>query len=208
MKKILFILATTFSVFASSQIKDTVSDKKLYLKANAVFLPVGILNAGLEYQLNRKWTLQGDVFISPWKSFAGRYAQIYMGGVEGRYYFDEAFKHFYVGANLNFAVFKLQKWNYWGGTFQYTPTSPIYDSADLYQQGFAILAGATIGYQWQINEKWNLDLFAGGGHSEGFYKGYHKTLGVRYDTDPTREYNRSGEFLPFKGGLMVSYRLK
>lgn len=201
-------MALSFVTFASAQTSDSASGKKTYLKANALFLPIGMLNLGLEHQLGKKWTLQGEVFVSPWKSFMGKYAQIYMGGVEGRYYFNEAFKHWYVGANLNLMAFKIQKWNYWGGPFQWEPGYPVYDSADLYQKGFALLIGATVGYQWQINERWNLDAFIGGGHSEGFYKGYHKYLGVRYDVDPTREYNRSGEWLPYKGGLMISYRLK
>lgn len=201
-------MVVSLATFANAQIQDSLTQKKLYVKANAVFLPVGVLNAALEKEISNKWTIQAETFISPWKSFGGKYAQIYMGGIEGRYYFKEAFKHWYVGANLNLVLFKIQKWNYWGGPFQYEPGAPIYDSADLYQKGFAVMLGATVGYQWQINDRWNLDAFVGGGHSEGFYKGYHKYLGVRYDEDPTREYNRSGEFLPYKGGLMISYRLK
>ena len=86
------IFALSFFSQGDAQQKDTLQ-KKLFVKANALFLPVGVLNAGLEYQLNNKMTVQGDIFISPWKSFAGKYAQVYMAGLDGRYYFKEASKH-------------------------------------------------------------------------------------------------------------------
>lgn len=127
MKKLILALSISLAFFASGQIQDTIAiaPKKLYIKANALFLPVGILNAGLEYQLNKKMTIQGDVFISPWKSFAGKYAQVYMIGLDGRYYFDEAFKHFYVGLNISAARFIIQKWDYWSDVpYKYTPDSP------------------------------------------------------------------------------------
>ncbi|WP_234108862.1 MULTISPECIES: DUF3575 domain-containing protein [Chryseobacterium] len=210
MKKLILLFAmASFAVMSAQTIDSNKSQKKLYVKANAVFLPIGMLNAGVEHQLSEKWTLQEEIFISPWKSFGGMPAQIYMGGIEARYYFGEAFKHFYVGANLHVASFHMRKFNYWGdGDYQYGPEYPVYKLSDVYQSGFAIMGGATVGYQWQINEKWNLDLFVGGGHSEGFYHGYVMSTGERYDVDYVDGPNRSGEWIPYKGGLMISYRLK
>lgn len=209
MKKFLILTAIIGFSTVKSQVAEVESPKKLYAKGNALFLPIGIVNAGLEYQLSVKWTLQGDIFISPWKSFAGKYAQAYMIGFDGRYYFKEAFKHWYVAANISAARFKLQKYNYWSNVpYQYDEDAPVYNSADLYQDGFSFFLGATVGYQFQVNDRWNLDLYLGGGTAQSYYKGFHKTLGVRYDTDPTREYNQSGEWIPYRGGLMISYRLK
>lgn len=208
MKKILLIFALSFASLGNAQHKDTLQ-KKLFVKANALFLPVGVLNAGLEYQLNNKMTVQGEIFISPWKSFAGKYAQVYMAGLDGRYYFKEAFKHWYVGGNLSFARFKMQKYNYWSsGDYQYTETSPFYTTSDLYQDGFSFFLGAVVGYQFKLNENWNMDLYLGGGTAQSYYKGFHKTLGIRYDTDPDRIYNQSGEWIPYRGGVMISYQIK
>lgn len=135
--------------------------------------------------------------------------QVYMLGFEGRYYFKEAFKHWYIGANISTARYIIQKWNYWGkGPYQFTPESPIYIVSDLYQDGFAVMLGATVGYQFQLNDRWNMDLFFGGGNVQSFYKGFHKKLGIRYDTDLTRNYNRSGEWVPYRGGIMIAYKLK
>ena len=209
MKKLLLLIVISFAMLSNAQSQDSLATKKLYVKANALFLPIGMLNAGVEYQLNKKWTLQGDVFISPWKSFAGKYAQVYMIGFDGRYYFNEAFKHWYIGGNISFSRYIIQKYNYWNdNNYQYTPESPIYKTSDLYQDGFSYYLGATVGYQFELGKNWNMDLYVGGGSVQSFYKGFHKELGVRYDTDPTREYNRSGEWLPYRGGIMISYKLR
>ena len=207
MKKTILLFSIVSCFLGNAQNQDSAVSKKIYVKANALFIPVGILNAGVEYQLKEKITVQADVFISPWKSFAGKKLQIYMMGFEGRYYFKEAFKHWYVGANISGARFILQKYNYWGnGILQYTPESPIYDTKDLYQDGYAIIVGATLGYQFQLSERWNMDLYLGAGSAQSFYKGYHKYLGIRYDNDG-RKWNKSGEFLPYRGGVMISYKL-
>ena len=208
MKKIIFALAMTMASIINAQIQDSAVSKKLYVKANALFLPIGILNAGLEYQINKKMTVQGDVFISPWKSFMGKYAQIYMIGFDGRYYFDEAFKHWYVGANISAARYILQKYNYWSDKpTQYTPESPIYAASDLYQNGYSLFLGVTAGYQFELSKNWNMDLYLGGGTAQSIYKGYHKELGVRYDNDG-RRWDKSGEIIPYRGGVMISYKLK
>lgn len=209
MKKLALLFTICFLLFPKAQTVDSTDSKKLYVKANALFLPIGILNAGLEYQINKKITVQGEVFISPWKSFAGKYAQVYMLGFEGRYYFNEAFKHFYVGANISAARYIIQKYTYWNNRpTQYTPESPIYINSDLYQDGFAFMLGGTVGYQFQLSDRWNMDLYLGAGTVQSYYKGFVKSSGVRYDTGQDRTYNKSGEFLPYKGGIMISYKLR
>ena len=207
MKNTVLIFAILFGVLSNAQKQNSESSKSVYVKANALFLPLGMLNAGVEYQLKEKVTVQAEVFISPWKSFAGKYAQVYMVGFDGRYYFKEAFKHWYLGVNLSGARYIIQKYNYWSdGPFQYTEDSPIYKASDLYQNGYSIMLGATAGYQFQLSERWNMDLYLGLGTVQSFYKGYHKELGIRYDDDG-RTWNKSGEFLPYRGGIMIAYKL-
>ena len=195
------------SIFGYSQNSENL-EKKTYLKANALFLPLGILNIGAETQISEKFTMQGDVFISPWKSFDGKYAQVYMLGFDGRYYFDKAFNHWYVGLNISAGAYKLQKWNYWSDDpYQYEDGAPIYKHSDLYQKGYSLFFGAVVGYQFIVNEKWNIDLYLGAGSSQDHYRGYVKGTGERYD-DPNRKWNKSGEWIPYKGGVMISYRIK
>lgn len=98
----------------------------------------------------------------------------------------------YVGANIGMAVYDMQKWNYW--------------NSSLYQKGFNLMLGATVGYQFKINDHWNLDLYLGGGNSQGFYHGWDGSKSPRERYDDADNWNKSGEWIPYRGGLMVAYK--
>ncbi|MCJ8154930.1 DUF3575 domain-containing protein [Chryseobacterium sp. SSA4.19] len=180
----------------------------VYIKGNALLIPIGVVNVALEHQLNKKFTIQGDVLISPWKSFAGHELQYYSASLEGRYYFNEAFKHWYLGANIAASSFVLQKWNYWSNDIYINEqTGAHYVKSNLYQKGYSLIFGITGGYQFKVSDRWNIDLYATIGTSQDFYKGYNRTNGERYDREDNK-FNRSGEILPYRGGIMISYKLK
>ncbi len=182
-------------------------EKSIYIKGNALFAPIGILNVGVEKQLSKKYTLQGDVFISPWKSFGGHELQYYSLSVEGRYYFKEAFDRWYIGANLATSHFVLQKWNYWNDKlFINENTGEEFVNSNLYQKGYSFIFGVTLGYQFNLSENWKLDLYGTIGTSQDLYKGYDRTTGKRYDV--AEGWNKSGEILPYRGGVMISYKIK
>lgn len=198
-----FLSAGTLS---AQELEQGGQEKSLYIKGNALFAPIGILNLGIEKQISPKYTLQGDIFISPWKSFAGHELQFYSVSAEGRYYFNEAFKHWYLGANISFAAYNAAKWNYWTDATSEKADGEIVVNSNLYQRGLSIMLGVTAGYQFQLAERWNLDLYATVGTSQGFYKGYDRTTGRRYDN--AQKFNKSGEIIPYRGGVMISYKLK
>jgi len=206
MKKLITLSLISLSTFCFSQKNDT------YIKANALFLPLGMLNVGVEHGFTEHITGQADLFVSPWKSFGGKHAQVYMLGFNGRYYFKEAFKGFYLGADFSLAGFNIQKWGYWNDNFYVHKNGEVtpYINSNLYQRGYSFMIGGITGYQFTLGERWNLDLYLGLGTMQSFYKGYDKLSGDRYDTEGDsmgRETNRSGELLPYKGGLMISYKL-
>lgn len=206
LKSKIFICFLTLFLLGNLTAQEQEKDVSVYVKGNALFLPVGVLNVGVEHQLSKKYTLQGDIFISPWKSFAGHEFQYYSASIEGRYYFDEAFKHFYLGANLSAASFVLQKWNYWGDGPYVNDNNETFVRSNLYQKGYSLIIGLTAGYQFQLSENWNLDVYGTLGTSQDFYKGYDRTTGRRYDV--ADGYNKSGEILPYRGGIMISYKIK
>lgn len=189
---------------AQEQISE--NENSLRLKANALFIPIGVINAGLEYQLNSKYTLQGDVLISPWKSFAGHELQYYSASVEGRYYFKEAFNGWYLGANIGASSFVLQKWNYWGEGDYINDNNEVFTKSNLYQKGYSVLFGITAGYQFKLSDRLNMDIYGTVGTAQDFYKGYDRETGRRYDV--ANSYNKSGEIIPYRGGVMISYKLK
>lgn len=198
----LFILGTL-----NAQEQASSNEKSVYIKGNALFIPIGIVNLAVEHQISKKFTVQGDVFISPWKSFDGHEFQYYSVSAESRYYFNEAFRHFYVGANIATSAFTLQKWNYWPDEPYYNDYGEVFTSSNLYQKGYSLILGLTLGYQFRVSDRWNIDLYGSVGTSQDFYKGYDRTTGERYDRKDNK-FNRSGEILPYRGGVMISYKLK
>ena len=57
-----------------------------------------------------------------------------------------------------------------------------------------------------ISEKIALEVFVGGGSVQSFYKGYDTTTGERYED--AKKFNKSGEWLPYRGGISVVFQLQ
>ncbi|WP_228388289.1 DUF3575 domain-containing protein [Chryseobacterium sp. CBo1] len=182
------------------------------LKINAPFTVIGIVNLAVEKPFGKNISLQAEGFISPWKSFHGKNLQIYMGTLEGRYYFNEIMKKWYVGTYGSIAAFDLQKWNYLTkqpvlddvGNSQYLDDGSI-RTAEMYQRGVAFVFGISGGYHFTVSENLGLDVFAGIGSVQSFYKGYIKENNERYDK--AKNWNKSGEIIPTRAGLMITYIL-
>lgn len=182
MKKILILTILFFSIQSQSQ---------TYIKVNAFTTLLAIPNVGVETSIGKKSTFSFDILASPWKSVNGKPAEFYTFIPEYRYHFKEKYNGFYVGVHIGASIYNFQKWNYL--------------NTNKYEEGFGYMMGATIGYQTKINDRFVLDCFLGGGNHQGFYKGYYVSSGERYDK--AQDYNKSGEWLPYRGGVMVSYRL-
>lgn len=160
------------------------------IKVNAVSLSVGMPHIGVEKRLGAKLTAQLDVAASFWKSFGGPPFQVVILIPEIRRYFRGSMRGPYIGMHVGTALFRLQKWNYWG--------------TSRFQEGYTVLAGLTFGVAQRITDQWTLDWFIGGGNQQALYRGRDWALGGA-------EYvglNRSGEWLPYRGGVMLSYQLR
>lgn len=162
-----------------------------YIKANGLTALALVPHVGVETSLSNKVTFQVDVAASFWKSIDGGPFQFFVVNPEIRYHFKKNYNGFYAGAHLAGGTFKLQKWSY--------------INTDYYQRGYNYFIGATIGYQNIISEKIMLDFFVGGGNQMAFYKGYFLNNEGRYET--AEKYNKSGEWLLYRGGIMISYKL-
>ncbi len=173
-----------FSLFAQSQ---------TYIKGNALTALVLVPNIGIETSIGKKSTFQFDIVASFWSSINGRPFEFYMFTSEYRYHFKEKYNGFYVGAHAGFDTYNITKWNY-------------YD-ARIHQIGVGYRVGATIGYEKKLNDRFMLDFFLGGGNHQGFYHSYYIATGERVEFDKAVGRNKSGEWLPYRGGIMISYRL-
>ncbi len=187
---VVFLVFGFFKMNAQNDV-DLASDSKgTYLKGNAVTLLAAMPHIGLETGLSKKWTFQIDAIASFWDSVDGAPLQFLIVTPEFRYYFKERFKGFYVGGHIAGTTFKLSK---------------FFRGNNGYEQGFGYTAGATIGIQKRLSDRFNIDIFLGGGTHQAFYKGYNKASGER--VDGVVRYNKSGEWLPYRGGVMLAYKL-
>lgn len=186
MKKLLFfsLLFATFSLSAQTQLKWNVP-------ATLVLVP----HIGLETSVNEKWTYQGDVAASFWKSFKGRPVQATWLSNELRFYPNESFKGFYAGPNLGLIIAsKIRK--------------PTYTTNKFYQKGYNIMMGATTGYMFHLSSNLTLDINVGGGFGQGFMKHYETATGKRHDRPEGSPLNKTGEWWPvYRAGVMLGFKL-
>jgi hypothetical protein len=166
------------------------SYSQTYYKINGLTSVVGIPNVGFETSIGANSTFQLDVTNSFWKSINNKPFKLFLIFPEYRYFFVEKFKGFYIGTNVGVGYFKFQKWNY--------------TNSNQYQEGFNYMVGGVIGYEKQLGNHFLIDFFIGGGNSQAFYRGYDLDTDKRYDL--ASGFNKSGEFIPYRGGVMIAYK--
>lgn len=179
----LFILLLVFSFNAMHS--------QTYVKINGVTAFALIPNIGIETTLKNHLSFQADVSASFWKSINGGPLEFLIITPELRYHINSNNQGLYFGGHISGSTFKLQKWNY--------------VETQYYQQGYNYMIGATIGYQKKISNKFLIDIFFGGGNQQAFYKGYSLYTGER--VEKAHDYNKSGEWLPYRGGVMFCYTI-
>ena len=163
-----------------------------YVKVNALTTLLTIPHVGIELSIGEKSTFQFDAMASFWKSINGNPSQFLIFIPEYRYHFNEIYNGFYAGGHIGFTTFKFQKWHRL--------------NSNSYEKGVGYLMGITVGYQKKINDRFLIDCFLGGGNNQGFYKRYYIESNER--KDGATDYNKSGEWIPYRAGVMVSYRIK
>ncbi|MCO6161795.1 MULTISPECIES: DUF3575 domain-containing protein [unclassified Flavobacterium] len=160
------------------------------IKGNIASALLGIPNFSYEIKIGSKTSFQVDATASFWESFNHAPQKFIMFFPEFRYYTQSFNKGFFLGTHVGGSSYTMQKYNYW--------------STDFYQKGYNIMYGMTVGYTFEFYKKWNLELFLGGGSSQAYYKGYRISNQTRYDD--AKKFNKSGEWILYKGGLMLVYQ--
>ncbi len=191
----ILICATMFMAFTISAKAETA------IKLNGLYALGGVVNPAVEVGVAKNFTIQLEAVASFYQGITLDIGKIKvndmpmllgLGFLEMHWFPKERFKGFYVGPTIGYGAFKLQKWEYWNST--------------EVQYGTSVFLGATVGYQWQV-KNWTFDLFVGGGWIHSIYEGYDYATGERYDKGKYKgKYNKSAEWLPFKGGVMIGYR--
>ncbi|GLB53141.1 hypothetical protein NBRC110019_21810 [Neptunitalea chrysea] len=191
-KTLLTTLLLFICLFQATNVK-----AQTYIKGNLPLAAVLIPNIAVETSIGGNWSFQTSATASFWESVNGGPQKFFFLITEFRYHLKAIDEGFFGGLNVGGANFKMQKYNYW--------------DTDKYQVGYAYLGGISIGYNHKLNDKWGLEVFIGGGFIGSYYRGFLLSTGEQYDRDEAQDWGRhfdiSGDWLPYEGGLMLTYKL-
>jgi len=179
---------------------------QLEAKANVLTSLALIPNVGIEIQTGEKNSLQLDVLASFWNKLNNSKTPLHINQtfLEYRFYKKNDLSGFFYAPHVGYGMFTLNKPDF----------AVIYDfyetlsyTNDTYHSGRVAFYGITIGFKKRLNNRLSIEAFVGGGYSMSNYKLYRED--VRIDQrDNWRTFNRSGEFVAYRGGLMISYNFK
>jgi len=175
-----------------------------YVKLNALYAIVGVVNPSVEFAISPKSTIQSEMVISPWRSINGKHATFGILMSEYRRYFKQHNDGWYLGGNIGMMAFDISK-------PQFIDGQPSFQ--DRYSKGYGFMIGLSAGYEYIFKERWILDAFFGWSWMSSFYNGYsmdgeiqlnpHRPVQPKYP-DP---FNGSSEWYPNKIGISIGYRI-
>ena len=176
------------------------------LKFNLASAPFLVPNIGIEIQISNRFGYQLDTSASFYDNIEGSPFHMTQIFNEIRFYPKNRKnkRSFFVGAHVGYGMYniRLPRWiaNLSGSE---------YKEEGSYQYGRNAYYGITVGKKIPLkNERIGLEIFIGGGSSQSNYKYYNKNeQRIFAITNYKRKFNKSGEELPYRGGLMLTYKL-
>ena len=159
MKRFLLISTIILAAFAG-----TANAQKVAMKTNMLYWASATPNAGLEFALADRWTMEIAGGYNPWTFDKGDNlkAKHWLVTPEVRYWFCESFHGHFIGINANYTQFNISGMPVPNLFVNLCTNAPSPESfCDARIAGWAVGAGLTYGYQFLISPRWNLELTAG-----------------------------------------------
>ena len=197
-----YILSFFFLFFIN--IINSQTELKFNLASALILTP----NIGIEVQLSDKIGFQLDTSATFFDNIEGSPFQTTQIFNEIRYYpklkEGRNQRSFFIGPHVGYGMFTLRI-----PKFITSIVDTELKEEGSYQSGRNAYYGITLGKKIPLkNNKFNLELFIGGGSSQSNYKYYNKDGNRIYENpDVEKDFNQSGEELVYKGGLMLTYKL-
>ncbi len=135
--------------------------QKVAVKTNIVYDATANINAGVEFGLSPRWTLDVSGNLNAWDMSHGRKWKHWFVQPELRYWFCDRFSGHFVGLHLHGGQYNV------GGLknsieFLGTDFSKLGDNRF---QGWFAGGGLAYGYTWILGRHWNLEAELGFGYS-------------------------------------------
>ncbi len=188
-------LLTCFSAIALSA--STASAQTAEVKFNVASAAIAIINPSMEVGFGKNSAITFDyvgAFSETEYLNTGKQFLLGMGVFGYRYYIqDNAHCGFFVGGEAGLNVFRMNK--------NLAALAANDKGEDMYDVGHGHFFGLNIGYKYPISSRFNIEASISGGWQYSMHEGY-SSEGDRYV-----DFNPSGEWLLYKAGLYLSYRL-
>ena len=160
-KKLSCLLLLSFALFFVNEAKA----QKVAIKTNLVYDATATVNAGLEFGLAQKWSLDVSGNYNAWTILNSARWKHWAVQPEARYWFCERFSGHFLAMHLHgglYNVGSIKNNLYFLGT----------DFSKLSNQrfqGWFAGAGVAYGYSWILGKHWNLEAELGFGYSYTVY---------------------------------------
>lgn len=162
LRKFSYLLLLVFGMLFVTEAKA----QKVAIKTNLVYDATATINAGLEFGLAQKWTLDISGNFNAWNiSDSGARWKHWVVQPELRYWFCDRFSGHFIAMHLHGGLYNI------GGiknniSFIGTDFSRL---SDQRFQGWFAGGGIAYGYSWILGKHWNLEAEIGFGYSYTVY---------------------------------------
>lgn len=192
-KKSTCLLLLFLAMFFVQEIKA----QKVAVKTNIVYDAAANVNAGLEFGLAKRWTLDLSGNLNVWDMSHGRKWKHWFVQPELRYWFCDRFAGHFMALHIHGGQYNI------GGLdndleFLGTDFSRLGDSRF---QGWFAGAGLAYGYTWILGEHWNVEAEVGFGYSYTRYDRF-ECVGCGKKVDEDKEHHYVG---PTKAAINLVY---
>ena len=162
LRKFSYLLLLVFGMLFVTEAKA----QKVAIKTNLVYDATATINAGLEFGLAQKWTLDISGNFNAWNiSDSGARWKHWVVQPELRYWFCDRFSGHFIAMHLHGGLYNI------GGiknNISFIGTDFLRLSDQRFQGWFAG-GGIAYGYSWILGKHWNLEAEIGFGYSYTVY---------------------------------------
>lgn len=161
------------------------------LKTNVLFWATTSPNAGVEFGITRRITVDIWGAYNAWKFSNEMKLNLYLLQPEVRYWFCRKFEGHFVGIHGHYGHFNIGQIPFISGLKNNVLRGDLYGG------------GLTYGYHWALGERWGMEAMIGAGYAYMKYDKFHcAECGERIGSF-TRSY-----FGPTRVGFSISYFLR
>lgn len=170
------------SVYSQNNVADSTNvsfweNMDIKLKINAAYAQMSIANMGIEFKINKKFSLDFPVLYSPYNLSSKKKIRILAFQPEFRYWLNQQYDKHFIGIHTHIAWFN---------------TAGILDGDKRYQDsGDKPLWGAGIsyGYVLQMTDWLDVEFTLGLGYARIYYDTYYNVKnGQRFEYNQTKNY--------------------